>query len=215
MREHEGVETRPGTGDPLEEARPFVHPPAGEHDVRERVLRPRFLALESERRTRRLLGLGQQVTLLVGERRHAVRVGNVRILAEHLDDGAKHGGRIAPVELEVLQQLDHHQIAGESIRGDAGKTDRFRQVARDPCTKHRGVQLLALRGSGRRTLSRCLIFGGTLGGIGRLEQHPQETGVDIGDAAIRIRIGGSDDTLRPGLVRQEPLDEVVDRLRGI
>ena len=44
MREHEGVETRPGAGHPLEETRPFVHPPAGEHDVRERVLRPRLLA---------------------------------------------------------------------------------------------------------------------------------------------------------------------------
>ena len=91
MREHERVETRPGTGDPLEETRSFIDPPAGEHDVRERMLRPRFLALESERRARRLLGLVEQVTLLVGEGRHAVHVGNIRVLAEHLEDGAQHG----------------------------------------------------------------------------------------------------------------------------
>ena len=88
-------------------------------------------------------------------------------------------------------------------------------VARNPCSKHGGVQLLALGGAGRRALGRRVVFGGTLGGIGRLEQHPQETGVDVGDAALRVRIGGPDDTLRAGLVGEEPLDEIVDRLRGV
>ena len=50
---------------------------------------------------------------------------------------------------------------------------------------------------------------------GRLEQHPEQTRVDVREAAIRVRIGGKHDAFDPGLVREKALDEIVDRLRRV
>ncbi len=52
---------------------------AGQHDMRQRVLRPRLLAAQVEGRARREFGLLQQVTLFVGEGGHAVHVRNIGV----------------------------------------------------------------------------------------------------------------------------------------
>ena len=73
-----------------EETIALVDAAAGQHHVRERMLRPRLLAPALERRECRALGVIQQMTLLVSEGRHAVRIRHIAVLPEHLEHGAQH-----------------------------------------------------------------------------------------------------------------------------
>src|SRR5580658_11341371 len=75
MRDHEGVQIRPGRRDALEKARSLLDASMREHHMGEGMLRPRFLALELERAPRRALRRAEQLTFLIGESGHAVHIG--------------------------------------------------------------------------------------------------------------------------------------------
>ena len=116
VRDHERVEAGPGIGDALEKPGALVDAAAAEHHVRERVLRPGLPTAPGERRERRMLRFVEQAALLVGERRHAVHVRNVRVTLHHLQRDPQHGRRVAEIEVEVLLRLDDDQIARKLIR---------------------------------------------------------------------------------------------------
>ena len=63
----------------------LIDPAAGEHHMREGVLRPGLLALELQGAPGRALGLVLQMTFLVGKGGHAVRIGDVGVVLEHLE----------------------------------------------------------------------------------------------------------------------------------
>ena len=61
---------------------------------------------------------------------------------EHFENGPQHGGRVAAIELEILLQLDHGEIARETIRHVAAQPHGRGHVADDPGSKHGGIHLL-------------------------------------------------------------------------
>ncbi len=124
------------------------------------------------------------------------------------------GGRIAAVEFEILVRLDDDQIPRKLIGDPVAKTQSLGQVVRRPGAEQRRVQLLPVRGGGRRPLGPRQILGRAQGGIRRLEEHPQKARVGIGETAFGVRIRGRQDALRARLIGEIPLDEVIDGAHG-
>src|ERR1700730_8995660 len=52
------------------------------------------------------------------------------------------------------------------------------------------------------------------GRVGRLEEHPQVSCIDVGDTALREYIRRRENVLRTRLVREKTFDEVVDGAQG-
>ena len=52
------------------------------------------------------------------------------------------------------------------------------------------------------------------GRVGRLEEHPQVSCIDVGDTALREYIRRREYALRARLVREKSFDEVIDGAQG-
>jgi hypothetical protein len=123
-------------------------------------------------------------------------------------------GKSPAIELEVLLDLEQHEIARELIRRLRAGGERPRHIVGDPRAQHLDVELLPARG----------VRGGALGGgqvpcsmhrrLRRLEQHPEEARVHIGDAAVPCLVRGAHDPLRARLVSEKSADEIIHRLQG-
>ena len=60
---------------------------------------------------RRLLGLRQQVALLVGKGQHAMKIRHIGQLRLGMQGQAQHSGRVAQVEGVVVRQLECGYVA--------------------------------------------------------------------------------------------------------
>ena len=210
MSDHEGVEPDPSIGHVLENFRALIDQPPGEHHVGQGVLRPRLLAPHLKRAARRLLRLIEQMTLLIGKGGHPVHVGDIGIAFHHFQGDAKHGRSVAAVELEILLRLDDHEIARKFIQRLVAKTQARRQIILGPRAQYRKVEPFPARRVQLSSLRGDEVFGRATRRFGRLEKHPQQTGVHVRDAAVGSRISRADDALGAGLVGQKTVDELID-----
>ena len=207
---HEGVEISPGALRLGQKFDPLADAAGRQHDVGEGVLCPRLLLLELERAAGRGLGLLQLVHLLVAKGEHAVemRIVGVRRFGALRD--REHRGRVAAVEAEILVELYRREVAWELL--DDGLAERLhrRDVVGDPALELVQQQRLARIGVG--CPGSLQIDPGPLPGARRLEEHPGEASVDVGEGRGGVGVGRGQYVRRLGLVAQKARDEVVDPL---
>ena len=92
VRDHEGVKARPGATDLAHEINALLHTALGQHDVGERVMRPRLLAAQGDGVARRCLCPFEEMALLPGKGRHAVQVRHVGRRRQRGQRHAQHAG---------------------------------------------------------------------------------------------------------------------------
>ncbi len=107
-------------------------------------------------------------------------------------------------------RLDDDQIAGKFVGDPVAKLQGSRHIVIHPGAQHRRVELLAPPGQRRRALGGGQIFRRTADSLGRLEQHPEQPRVHIGEAGIRVRVRSGENALCARFVRQVAFDEIVD-----
>ena len=106
VRYHERVQIGPGIRHFLHELRTLVDATAGQQHVRERMLRPRLLAPQGERRTRLGFRLVEQLALFISEGRHAVHIRHFRVCRYDFQRNPQHLRRAPAIELQILMHLD-------------------------------------------------------------------------------------------------------------
>jgi hypothetical protein len=177
--------------------------------MRQRVLRPRLLGLETEGAARREFRLFEVVHLLVAKGQHALQMRIVGVLRLHRLRHPQHGRCIAAVEGEVLVELDRGEIARPAPDDLCANSLHAGNVTGNPVPQLRDQQGFACVGH-----ASCL---GTAE-IGRrhrrrgrgLEEHPGKSGIDIGQHRPVIGIGRRHHIGGLGFVGEKAGDEIVD-----
>ena len=106
--------------------------------------------------------------------------------------------------------------AGKFVRQLIADANGNAQVVVDPGTQHPDIELFARRRRRRQALRDGEKGRGTRPCLGSLEQHPEQAGIDVGEARPRIRSGGGENSLRARLIRQVAFDEIIDAAqRGV
>ncbi len=214
MGDHERVQIAPAVMHILQKAGALVDAPLGQHHMGQGVLGPGLLALQPQRLAGGGLGLVQQMALLKGEGGHAVGVGDLPIGLQHGQGRAQHLGEPAQVEVQILADLDHDQIARKGCDGLVAQGQGGRHVILAPGVQHLHGQLFAPGGAVPRRLGQGQVFGRPRRGLRRLQQHPQNAGIGVGQGAGGIALGRAKNVGGAGLIGQEAFDEVVDRRQG-
>jgi hypothetical protein len=107
-------------------------------------------------------------------------------------------------------RLHDREIAGKFVGNPLAQAQSGRQIGYHPCLEQRHVQSLA-----RRRLPRGIACGrqipdGAPRCFGRLEQHPEESRIDVDEAAVRVGIRCGDGALGARFVGEEACDEIID-----
>ena len=176
----------------------------------ERVLGPRFLALHRESCPCLGFSLIEQVALFIAEGGHAMNIRDVLVCRGNLEDDSQHFRRIAAIEFEILMHLDDGEIAGKFIGYLVADSNRALKIVVDPRPQHGCVELLAPRCQRRGPCSGDYILCRMGRGLRSLQQHPENSRVDISHARVSVRVRGPENRLRARLIRQETHDEIID-----
>ena len=122
---------------------------------------------------------------------------------------AQHAVGIAAVEGKILVELDRGEIARPAVDDLCANGLHGRHIPRDPVSQLADQQGLPLVGPacrlGAPEIGRRHDWGGLC-----LEEHPGETGIDIGQDRAGIGIGSGHDVGGFGFVGEKAGDEIVD-----
>ncbi len=209
VRDHEGVQTRPGVAHAGHEVGAFADAALGEHDVGECVVGPGLFAAHVHGVACGGFGAVEQVALLPAKGEHAVQVGHVGSRGHGLQRQAQHAGGVAPVEQMVLAELEGGQVARVLAGLFFVQGNGAGHVTVDPGSNSGHKTLLAvagLGGVGKRLVDEGA---GVARCVGRFGKHVQRGAAGLHDGAGVLR--RVQHIHRAGFAGDEAFDEVVQR----
>ena len=197
----------------FQEVDAFLDPAPGQQHMGQGVLGPGLVGLQGKGLAGGGFGVFQQVALLIGEGQQAVAVGDIRRRIAGLEGDAQQRRPVAAIELHVLGEFGGEQVPGETFQQLLAEAQHLSQVVGDPGAQQRQVQVgPGMSGGGGAcplpvALGQARAFGG-------LAEHQQDAGESIGQARLRIGIGGGEDRLGAGVIAEKTADERVDAFAG-
>ena len=168
--------------------------------VGEGVHRPGVARVQRERRLGRTGGLGAAAVLLQREGVQAEREGVAGILRQHRLRQRQHLGEAPLPEIDVVEALEHHDVAREGRQVRAHRRHRVVQLAGRPQRQGLHVAALALGQDG----------GGGAGRLGRLArlgepllEEEADGGAGVGEGEAGVGGGGRPEEVEGGRLPAE------------
>ena len=208
VRDHEGVQPRPGVTHAGHEVDAFRNAALGQHHMGQRVVGPRLFAAPVDGVVGGSFGFFEPVALFPAKGQHAVQVGHIGGGVLRLQGQPQHGGRVAAVEAVVLPELERGQVARVQSGLFFVQGDGAGQVAIDPRGHSSHKALLAFAGLVRVGQGLFDEGPGVAGCVGRFGKHVQRRAIGLHQrAGIGLRL---QHIHGPGFAGDEALHKVVD-----